>query len=176
VTGRPARSHTADSNLQAKQALTRKADERSTRGNRLTATAWRADESAMLLRLWGYDVKAIQDSSQALAVAECFAPDCVISDIAMPGLDGWRVTSRDDSSKVRNACNGRVTAVLAIRRDTFGLIFPIVDRDNNSVTDSVAESLPSRVTVRKIWNVWLRREQCLSCRNLLGSNCFRRLV
>jgi CheY-like chemotaxis protein len=49
-----------------------------------------ADSLAQLLRLWGYEVRAVYDASEAMKVLETYQPDCIFSDIEMPGLDGYR--------------------------------------------------------------------------------------
>jgi CheY-like chemotaxis protein len=46
---------------------------------------------AMFLRRNGFDAEAVHNSSDAIAVAERFQPDCLITDIGMPGMDGCKV-------------------------------------------------------------------------------------
>jgi two-component system OmpR family response regulator len=43
---------------------------------------------SLLLRRRGYEVRAENDSTKALEVAEAFRPDVIILDIIMPKLDG----------------------------------------------------------------------------------------
>jgi two-component system, OmpR family, response regulator len=50
-----------------------------------------ADTLASLLRAWGYDVRAEYDGQAAFLAMQMFRPDCVISDIEMPGTDGYRL-------------------------------------------------------------------------------------
>jgi CheY-like chemotaxis protein len=49
-----------------------------------------ADTLAQLLRLWGYGVRAVYDAWEAIKVLHTYRPDCIFSDIGMPGLDGYR--------------------------------------------------------------------------------------
>ena len=48
-----------------------------------------AYSEAMLLRLLGHEVEVAQDGATALAMAQRHAPDVVLLDIGLPGLDGW---------------------------------------------------------------------------------------
>jgi CheY-like chemotaxis protein len=48
-----------------------------------------AEMTALLLRLAGYDVRAVHDGAQAVEVARTFMPAVAILDINMPTLDGW---------------------------------------------------------------------------------------
>jgi two-component system, OmpR family, response regulator len=59
-----------------------------------------ADSLALLLRTWGYDVRAEYDGQTAFQTMRSFRPDCVISDIEMPGTDGYRLAEmvRGDES------------------------------------------------------------------------------
>jgi CheY-like chemotaxis protein len=43
----------------------------------------------MLLRLWGYDCRVAYDGAAGLRAARDYQPDCLLLDIAMPGLDGY---------------------------------------------------------------------------------------
>src|SRR5262245_40482509 len=42
----------------------------------------------MLLRLWGYDCRVAYDGEAGLRAASDYQPDCLLLDIAMPGMDG----------------------------------------------------------------------------------------
>lgn len=53
-----------------------------------------ADSTALLLRLMGYDVCAVYNGSEALQAAKDYRPDCILSDIGMPGMDGYRLAER----------------------------------------------------------------------------------
>ena len=48
-----------------------------------------ADSLCMLLRLWGYDCRVAYDGAAGLRAARDYQPDCLLLDIAMPGLDGY---------------------------------------------------------------------------------------
>ncbi|MFL5333763.1 MAG: response regulator, partial [Geminicoccaceae bacterium] len=37
----------------------------------------------------GHDVRAVEDGRQLVEVCREFAPDLIVTDYAMPGLDGW---------------------------------------------------------------------------------------
>ena len=49
------------------------------------------DSMAMLLRLGGHDVRTAYDGQTALALARIEAPDVVICDVSMPGMDGYEL-------------------------------------------------------------------------------------
>ena len=53
-----------------------------------------AESLAMLLRLFGNDVRTVQDGNLALEVAAAYNPDVVLLDIGLPGLDGLEVCRR----------------------------------------------------------------------------------
>lgn len=53
-----------------------------------------ADTLAMLVRLWGHDVRHVYNGAAALEMASVYHPDVCMLDIAMPGLDGSQVARR----------------------------------------------------------------------------------
>jgi DNA-binding response OmpR family regulator len=53
-----------------------------------------ADTLALLLRLWGHEVRVAYDGASGLAAALEFRPDAAVLDVAMPGLDGGQVAER----------------------------------------------------------------------------------
>jgi two-component system OmpR family response regulator len=53
------------------------------------------------LRFAGFEVAAASDGQQALALAGTFAPDLVVLDVMMPGLDGFEVARRLRNDKAR---------------------------------------------------------------------------
>jgi CheY-like chemotaxis protein len=50
-----------------------------------------ASSTAMLLRLCGYEVQVAPDGHAAVRAAEASAPDVVLLDIGLPGMDGYEV-------------------------------------------------------------------------------------
>ncbi len=50
-----------------------------------------ADSLAELLRLWGHEVRAAHNASQALAAVRAFRPDVAVLDIGMPDMNGYEV-------------------------------------------------------------------------------------
>ncbi|MBC7602471.1 MAG: response regulator [Ramlibacter sp.] len=53
-----------------------------------------ADTLAAHLELDGYEVFTAYDGMQALSKIEEFAPDCILFDIDMPGLDGFEMSKQ----------------------------------------------------------------------------------
>lgn len=53
-----------------------------------------AATTAMCLEIAGHEVRTVHDGLQALALAPTFAPDVVVLDIGLPGLDGYAVAAR----------------------------------------------------------------------------------
>lgn len=53
-----------------------------------------ADTLALLLRSRRYDVKTVYSGIDAEKAAEGFSPHCIISDIGLPGLDGYALAER----------------------------------------------------------------------------------
>jgi CheY-like chemotaxis protein len=52
------------------------------------------DTVAMLLRMWGHDVRSATSGPAALAIVADYAPDVVLLDIGLPGMDGYQVARR----------------------------------------------------------------------------------
>lgn len=59
-----------------------------------------AATTAMCLEIAGHEVKTVHDGLQALASAPVFAPDVVVLDIGLPGMDGYQVAERLRQSPV----------------------------------------------------------------------------
>jgi signal transduction histidine kinase len=68
-----------------------------------------AESIAMFLRLEGHEVKVVNDGYQALASAGVFAPEAVILDIGLPGLDGYEV-----ARQLRQAGDRRELMLIAL--------------------------------------------------------------
>ncbi|HEY5313799.1 MAG TPA: ATP-binding protein, partial [Pirellulales bacterium] len=49
-----------------------------------------AQSMARVLELWNHDVRVCYDAASALKVAEEFQPQVVLSDISLPGMDGYQ--------------------------------------------------------------------------------------
>src|SRR5262249_42358394 len=50
-----------------------------------------AESLALMLRLWGHEVRTVHDGPAALQAAAAQRPDVVLLDIGMPGMDGYEV-------------------------------------------------------------------------------------
>ena len=53
-----------------------------------------AEALAAVLRLWGHDVRVAFDGLAALETAKTFRPDVVLSDVGLPGMDGYELARR----------------------------------------------------------------------------------
>jgi len=53
-----------------------------------------AEALALLARSWGHEVAVAHDGPAALALAERFAPESVLVDIGLPGMDGYELARR----------------------------------------------------------------------------------
>src|SRR5689334_5554533 len=60
----------------------------------------------MLLSLCGHEVRSAADGPGGLELALSWRPDAVVSDVGMPGLDGW-----DLARQLRLALGGSVVLV-----------------------------------------------------------------
>ena len=52
-----------------------------------------ADVASELLHLYGYQTAVAYGGQQGLQAAEAFAPDVILLDLGMPGLDGFQVAA-----------------------------------------------------------------------------------
>jgi CheY-like chemotaxis protein len=50
-----------------------------------------AESLTALLELWGHEVRVAYDGLAALRLAEAAAPDVILSDIGLPGMDGYEL-------------------------------------------------------------------------------------
>jgi CheY-like chemotaxis protein len=53
-----------------------------------------AETAAMLLQLWGHEVRSVHDGPSAISLAASFRPEVVLLDIGLPGMDGYDVARR----------------------------------------------------------------------------------
>jgi CheY-like chemotaxis protein len=53
-----------------------------------------AESIAAVLRLYGHEVRCVFEGRSALEEAERYAPDVVVLDIGLPGMDGYEVAQR----------------------------------------------------------------------------------
>jgi CheY-like chemotaxis protein len=53
-----------------------------------------AESLALVLRAYGHDVRTAADGPAALALAQAEAPDAVLLDLGLPGIDGYEVARR----------------------------------------------------------------------------------
>jgi CheY-like chemotaxis protein len=49
---------------------------------------------ALMVEIWGHEVRSITDPQHAVATAIEYRPDAVLLDLAMPGLSGFEVAHR----------------------------------------------------------------------------------
>jgi CheY-like chemotaxis protein len=49
---------------------------------------------AMLVRMWGYDVRTVGDGFAGLKVAEEYLPHVILLDVGLPSIDGYEVARR----------------------------------------------------------------------------------
>jgi CheY-like chemotaxis protein len=52
------------------------------------------ESTALLLHLWGHDVRVAHDGLRALAAAKDYRPQVILLDIGVPGLSGLEVARR----------------------------------------------------------------------------------
>jgi signal transduction histidine kinase/ActR/RegA family two-component response regulator len=53
-----------------------------------------ADSLAVLMRMWGYDVRVAYDALSAIEDARAYPPRVVLLDLGMPGVDGYEAARR----------------------------------------------------------------------------------
>jgi PAS domain S-box-containing protein len=68
-----------------------------------------ADSLAMLLEMWGCDVRKAYDGSLAIETARQFFPEAILLDIGMPHLDGHEVCRR-----IRGESWGKAIVIIAL--------------------------------------------------------------
>jgi DNA-binding NtrC family response regulator len=52
-----------------------------------------ANSAAMILRVHGFDARAFSDPLEALKASQIDAPDLLLSDVIMPGLNGFELSA-----------------------------------------------------------------------------------
>src|SRR4051812_5348725 len=52
------------------------------------------ESTALLLRLWGHDVRCASSGTEALEAALTYRPDAVLMEMGLPGMDGCEVARR----------------------------------------------------------------------------------
>ena len=78
--------------------------------------------TTLVLSHFGYDVKGALNGEKGIAIAGEFAPDAILLDIMMPGMDGWQVLEKlkqNDSTRsipvviftAREYSNGKALAI-----------------------------------------------------------------
>jgi CheY-like chemotaxis protein len=68
-----------------------------------------AEGLAELVAIWGYEPHVARTGEDALELVAAVAPDVVISDVGLPGIDGYEMASR-----IRHAAAGRHIMLLAV--------------------------------------------------------------
>jgi DNA-binding response OmpR family regulator len=60
-----------------------------------------ADSLALLVRVWGHDVRVAYDGVEGLRTARAFEPHCLLLDVGLPKLDGFRLAQnlREQAAK-----------------------------------------------------------------------------
>jgi CheY-like chemotaxis protein len=74
-----------------------------------------ADSLALVLRLWGHDVKVAYDGPEALDAAHERPPDVVFLDIGLPHLDGFEVAKQMRADPLLQ--RARIVAITGYGRD-----------------------------------------------------------
>jgi CheY-like chemotaxis protein len=67
------------------------------------------ESTADLLKYFGYSVRTAQDGEQGLKVASEFQPHLILSDIGLPGIDGYQL-----APALRKMAEGRKLVLAAI--------------------------------------------------------------
>ena len=68
-----------------------------------------ADSLALLVRAWGHEVRVAYDGVEGLRTARAFEPDCMLLDLGLPKLDGFRL-----AEVLRAQATGRGAKLIAL--------------------------------------------------------------
>jgi two-component system CheB/CheR fusion protein len=74
-----------------------------------------AESLALILDLWGHDVRTVASGEEALEVAPVFAPDVVLLDVGLPLMNGFDVARR--LRRLPETKNALIVAVTGYGRD-----------------------------------------------------------
>lgn len=77
-----------------------------------------AETLAVLVRLWGYDVRTAYGAESGLESAQDYRPDCLLLDINMPGMDGYTLARQ--LRREPQLCRSRLVALSAYSSDEHG--------------------------------------------------------
>jgi CheY-like chemotaxis protein len=104
----------------------------------------------MLLIRHGYESIAIHSGADAIDAAERFRPDCLISDIAMPVVDGYEVARRFPSHEVHGRVSLIALSALAETDETLkaGFDFHLTKPVSSASLLSLLDQISGRVLER----------------------------
>ena len=101
-----------------------------------------ADTLVMILQRKGYDAAAAYSGAEALKIVESFRPDCVISDVIMPGINGIEVCAAIE--KVHPECH-----ILLFAGQAFNGLMETM-RDQGHAWEILAKPLPPDKLLAKL--------------------------
>jgi two-component system, OmpR family, response regulator len=101
-----------------------------------------ADTMAMLVDVWGHDVRRAYDGATGLALADAYQPDVLLLDISMPGMTGLEVARQVRQQARLNDCfiiaiTGRTDAAYRLQCDEAGIDLFLL----KPVTPSILQTL-----------------------------------
>ena len=101
-----------------------------------------ADTMAMLVDVWGHDVRRAYDGTTGLALADEYQPDVLLLDISMPGMTGLEVARQVRQQARLNDCfiiavTGRTDAAYRLQCDEAGIDLFLI----KPVTPSILQTL-----------------------------------
>jgi two-component system OmpR family response regulator len=101
-----------------------------------------ADTMAMLVNVWGHDVRRAYDGATGLALADAYQPDVLLLDISMPGMTGLEVARQVRQQARLNDCfiiaiTGRTDATYRLQCDEAGIDLFLL----KPVTPSILQTL-----------------------------------